>query len=66
MANYDPSLLSNSFRVKDREAFAVWVNDGLESELMIDYETSDPDRVVVYGATFKEAGLTMKNLLCVL
>ena len=51
MANYDPSLRSNSFRVKDREAFAKWIEEGTESELMIDFDTSGPDRVVVYGAT---------------
>lgn len=49
MANYSPALRSNYFRVKDREAFASWIEDDLESEIELDFITDEPDQVVLYG-----------------
>lgn len=49
MANYTPSLRSNAFRVKDRETFARWIEEGLETEIEIDFIQDEPDQVVIYG-----------------
>ncbi|KPN62877.1 hypothetical protein AKJ29_01665 [Aliiroseovarius crassostreae] len=49
MANYSPVLRSNPFRVKDREAFAAWLEDGIEGELDVDFIRDEPDQLVMYG-----------------
>jgi len=49
MANYSPALRSNPFRVKDRDAFAAWLEDGVEGDLDVDFIRDEPDQVVIYG-----------------
>lgn len=60
MANYSPALRSNPFRVKDREAFAAWIEGDLEAELDMDFITDEPDQLVLYGysdlPSYDEAG----------
>ena len=51
MANYEAVMRSNPFRVRDREAFALWIEETVGNELQIDFVTNSPDKVVILGNT---------------
>lgn len=49
MADYNAALRSNPFRVKDKEAFANWVEETIGGALEIDFVRDSPDEVVILG-----------------
>lgn len=51
MANFTSCIRSNQFKVKDRESFALWIENDLEGELSIDFVAGENkhDQVVIYG-----------------